>query len=62
MAQIFVGENEPIESALRRFKRTVAKAGIFSDIRRTRYFETDAQKRLRKAKSRKRKRRHSGRS
>ncbi|MGK7908645.1 MAG: 30S ribosomal protein S21 [Synechococcus sp.] len=62
MAQIFVGENEALESALRRFKRAVSKAGIFSDIRRTRYFETPAQKRLRKSKSNKRKRRGSGRS
>ena len=29
MSQVTVGENEGIESALRRFKRSVAKAGIF---------------------------------
>lgn len=33
MTQIIVGENEGIESALRRFKREVSKAGIFPDIR-----------------------------
>jgi small subunit ribosomal protein S21 len=49
MTQIFVGENEPIESALRRFKREVSKAGIFPDIKKKRHFETPLQKRKRKA-------------
>ena len=40
MSQVTVGENEGIESALRRFKRSVAKAGIFSDLRRIRHHET----------------------
>ncbi|MEM9400554.1 MAG: 30S ribosomal protein S21 [Verrucomicrobiota bacterium] len=61
MAQIFVGENELIESALRRFKRSVLKAEIFTDLRRIRHFETAAQKRLRKAKSKQKRRHHSGR-
>lgn len=34
MTQIIVGENEGIESALRRFKREVSKSGIFPDIRK----------------------------
>jgi small subunit ribosomal protein S21 len=29
MAQVIVGDNEGIESALRRFKREVSKAGLF---------------------------------
>ena len=56
MAQIVVGENEQLESALRRFKREVSKAGIFSDLKRTRHFETPAQKRLRKARSKQKRR------
>jgi len=40
MTQVVVGENEGIESALRRFKRQVSKAGIFPDIKRQRHFET----------------------
>ena len=31
MTQVTVGENEGIESALRRFKRQVSKSGIFAD-------------------------------
>ncbi len=32
MTQVVLGENEGIESALRRFKREVSKAGIFQDM------------------------------
>lgn len=48
MTQIIVGENEAIESALRRFKREVSKAGIFPDMRKHRHFETPLEKRKRK--------------
>jgi small subunit ribosomal protein S21 len=59
MAQIVVGENEGIESALRRFKRQVSKAGIFQDMRKNRHFETPQEKEKRKelAKHKQRKRR-----
>ncbi len=49
MTQIVLGENEAIESALRRFKRQVSKAGIFPDMKKHRHFETPLQKRKRKA-------------
>lgn len=49
MAQVTVGENEGIESALRRFKRQVSKAGILRDLRNHRHFETPQEKRKRKA-------------
>ncbi len=48
MTQVTVGENEPLESALRRFKRQVSKAGILPDIRRHAHFETPIEKRKRK--------------
>lgn len=50
MTQIIMGENEGIESALRRFKREVSKAGILSDAKKHRHFETPLQKHKRKAK------------
>ena len=58
MAQIVPGENEAIDSILRRFKREVSKAGIFPDMRKYRHFETPQEKRKRKefAKHRQRKR------
>jgi small subunit ribosomal protein S21 len=49
MAQVVLGENEGIESALRRFKRQVSKAGIFQDMRKKRHFETPIEKERRKA-------------
>ena len=56
MTQVVVGENEAIESALRRFKRQVSKAGIFSEVKRRRHFETPQEKRKRKAVARRKKR------
>lgn len=58
MAQVVLGENEAIESALRRFKRAVSKAGIFPDMRKHRHFETPIEKQKRKtlAKHKQRKR------
>lgn len=49
MTQVIPGENEGIESTLRRFKREVSKAGIFPDIKKHRFFETPIEKRKRKA-------------
>lgn len=57
MTQIALGENENIESALRRFKRKVSQAGIFTDIKKNRYFETPVQKRKRKELAKHRQRR-----
>ncbi len=48
MTQVIPGENEGIESVLRRFKRQVAKAGIFPDMRKHRHFETPIEKQKRK--------------
>ncbi len=48
MTQVIVGENEGIESAIRRFKRQASKAGIFMDIKRLRHHETPIEKYKRK--------------
>jgi len=39
LTQVTVGENEGIESALRRFKRQVSKSGIFADLKSLRHHE-----------------------
>ncbi len=49
MTQIIVGENEGIESALRRFKKKIQRAGVMADVRRCQYYETTIEKRKRKA-------------
>jgi small subunit ribosomal protein S21 len=57
MTQVLLGENEGIDSALRRFKRQVSKAGILADVKYHRHFETPLEKRKRKAVAARRKRR-----
>ena len=56
MTQITVGENEGIESALRRFKRQVSRSGIFADFKRLRHHETPVEKYKRTAQQRRRRR------
>ena len=34
MSEIKVGENETLESALKRFKRKCARAGVLSEVRK----------------------------
>ena len=48
MTQVTVGENEGIESALRRFKRQVEKGGILSDARKKEYFEKPSETKKKK--------------
>ncbi|MFM7448094.1 MAG: 30S ribosomal protein S21 [Leptolyngbyaceae cyanobacterium] len=60
MTQVIVGENEGIESALRRFKRQVSKADIFADMKKNRHFETPSEKAKRKALARRKDRRSRG--
>ena len=57
MTQVVLGENEGIDSALRRFKRQVSKAGILADVKYHRHFETPQEKRKRKAVAARRKKR-----
>ncbi|MGF1498475.1 MAG: 30S ribosomal protein S21 [Elainellaceae cyanobacterium] len=48
MAEIRLGESETIESALRRFKKKIQKAGILSEIRRRERYEKPSLRRKRK--------------
>jgi len=57
MTQVLLGQNEGIESALRRFKRQVSSAGILADVKKRRHFETPLEKHKRKAVARQRDRR-----
>jgi len=47
--EIKVGENEGLESALKRFKRKVQQAGIIGDIRRKEEYMSPSVKRKRKS-------------
>ncbi len=48
MPGIRVRENEPFESALKRFKRQCEKAGILSEIKKREFYEKPSVKRKKK--------------
>jgi len=49
MPGIRVKESEPIESAIRRFKKQCEKAGILSELRKREHYEKPSVKRKKKA-------------
>ena len=49
MPAVKVKENEPVDVAIRRFKRACEKAGVLSDVRKREFYEKLTQERKRKA-------------
>ena len=49
MAEIKVGKNETLDSALRRFKRATQKAGILSEVRKREHYEKPSVARKKKS-------------
>ena len=49
MAGVRVKESEPIESAIRRFKKQCEKAGILAELRKREHFEKSSVRRKKKA-------------
>ena len=49
MAEIKVGKNETLDSALRRYKRATQKAGILSEVRKREYYEKPSVARKKKS-------------
>ena len=49
MAEIRVKGNESLDSALRRFKRSCAKAGVISEVRKREHYEKPSVKRKKKS-------------
>ena len=49
MSEVRLKENESLESALKRFKRNCAKAGIHSDLRKHEYYESPSVKSRKKS-------------
>lgn len=49
LSEIRVGENETLESALKRFKRKCAKAGVLAEVRKREHYEKPSVKRKKKA-------------
>ncbi|HOM28610.1 MAG TPA: 30S ribosomal protein S21 [Deltaproteobacteria bacterium] len=49
MPGVKVRDAEPFESALKRFKKQVEKAGVLSDVRKREFYEKPSVKKKRKA-------------
>ncbi|MFA7672491.1 MAG: 30S ribosomal protein S21 [Clostridia bacterium] len=58
MAEVRLKENETLESALKRFKRNCAKAGVLAEVRKREHYEKPSVKKKKKSEAaRKRKKR-----
>lgn len=49
MSEIRVKENETLDSALKRFKRQCAKAGVLAEVRKREHYEKPSVKRKKKS-------------
>ncbi|MGE5329194.1 MAG: 30S ribosomal protein S21 [Deltaproteobacteria bacterium] len=49
MSEIRIKENESIDSALKRFKKQCAKAGVLSELRKREHYEKPSVKRKKKS-------------
>lgn len=49
MSNVTIKDNESLDSALRRFKRNCAKAGILQEIRKREHYEKPSVKRKKKS-------------
>ena len=48
MPVVKVSDNEPFEIAMKRFKKTVEKAGVLTELRRREYFDKPSVRRKKK--------------
>lgn len=49
LSEVKVGKNESLESALRRFKRQIQKAGVLSEARRHEHYEKPSVRKKKKS-------------
>lgn len=49
MSEIKVRDNESLENALKRFKRSCAKSGVLSEVRKREHYEKPSVKRKKKS-------------
>lgn len=55
MAEVKVGSNESIDSALRRFKRETSKSGVLAEIKKRKHYEKPSVKKKKKSEAARRK-------
>ncbi|HHW31564.1 MAG TPA: 30S ribosomal protein S21 [Clostridiaceae bacterium] len=56
MSEIRVKENETLDSALKRFKRQCAKAGVLAEIKKREHYEKPSVRRKKKSEAARKKR------
>ena len=49
MAEVRVGKNESLDTALKRFKRSCAKDGVIAEVRKREHYESPSVKRRKKS-------------
>ena len=49
MSEVHIKENESLDNALKRFKRSCAKAGVLADLRKKEYYQSPSVKRRKKS-------------
>ena len=49
MSEVYVKENESLDNALKRFKRSCAKAGVLAEVRKREHYESPSVKRRKKS-------------
>lgn len=58
MSEIKIGENESLDSALKRFKRQCSRSGVLGEVRKREHYEKPSVKRKKKSEAARR-RKHS---
>ena len=51
MSEIYVKENESLDNALKRFKRSCAKSGVLAEVRKREHYESPSVRRRKKSES-----------
>ncbi|HWR28614.1 MAG TPA: 30S ribosomal protein S21 [Negativicutes bacterium] len=49
MSEVYVGKNETLDSALRRFKRSCQKSGVLADVRKHEHYDKPSVKKKKKS-------------
>ncbi|MGH7538223.1 MAG: 30S ribosomal protein S21 [Gemmatimonadales bacterium] len=49
--EVILGENDRLEFVLKKFRRQIAKSGLFQDMKRKRFYEAPGAQRRRKEKA-----------
>ncbi|NLC52531.1 MAG: 30S ribosomal protein S21 [Firmicutes bacterium] len=57
MAEVKIGKNESLDSALRRFKRQCQRSGILAEVRRREHYDKPSVRRKKKSEAARKKKR-----